>query len=274
MEEEVAAVRDRPTPAHTRKPTTEERKAATRLAQELRRVSYPTREKTKTPVKEPPGRVRMRQAQLASAQRQMRVEQTAKPFNAFKRAQTIHTQMRVGIGCDISGSMSAAQEPLAVARWVLADALHQVNGEVATVLFGNTAHGVQAPRERQRDIEVFQANGSSEDYIGGFSMLDSALDLIDGDGARLLVMITDQHFVRQDAAEYAEVTMDMCRKAGVAVIWLSVSGYSAREEDGFGHGTVLDIHGKSAVEVADILGRAVVEAFREQAKQHSLQTAA
>lgn len=260
-----------PTPHTVRAPSADERKAATRLARKLRTVTYPDRAKVKTRSATPPGRVKMRGAKDAYAQRQMRVEQTAKPFAVKKREKTVHTQIRVGIGCDISGSMSYAQEPLAVARWVLADALHQVNGEVATVLYGNQAHGIQAPRERQTKIEVYTANGSSEDYIGGFSMLDAALDLIDGDGARLLVMITDGHFVRRDAAEYAETTMDMCRRAGVAVIWVDVSGYFARSEDAYGYGTVVHAEGVTPIQLADLLGDAVVEEFRHQAAQHSLQ---
>lgn len=264
------AVRNNPTPHTRRKPSPEERKAATRLARALRQVTYPDRAKVKTRSAQPPGRVAMRGARDAYAQRQMRVAQTAEPFVVKRREKTVHTQIRVGIGCDISGSMSSAQEPLAVARWVLADALHQVNGEVATVLYGNQPHGIQAPRERQQAIEIYHANGSSEDYVGGFSMLDAALDLIDGDGARLLVMITDGHFVRSDAVEYAETTMDMCRRAGVAVIWVNVSGYFAREDDAYGYGTVIDAHGVTPIEMADLLGKAVVEEFRHQAKQHSL----
>jgi hypothetical protein len=260
---------DRPTPSITRQPTSEERRAASRAAHAIRQVTYPGRAKTKVQVAEPPGRVKVREARRAMAQRQKRVEQTARPYTTKQRERTERTQIKVGIGCDISGSMSRAQEPLAVARWVLADAIHQVNGEVATVLFGNTAHGIQAPRERQRNIEIYSANGGSEDYVGGFSMLDAALNLIDGDGARLLVMITDGHFVRDDACEYAEVTMDMCRRAGVAVIWVDVSGYFARD-DAYGFGTILDASEVSPVEFADLLGKAVVEEFRQQAKQHSL----
>lgn len=252
-----------------RKPTPQERQAATRLAQALRKVSYPTRAKTKVQVEAPPGRVKIRQAAQMTAQRQARVQQTAKPFTAIQRAKTIHTQIRVGIMCDISGSMRAAEEPLAVARWVLADALDQVNGEVATVLFGNEAHGVQAPRERVTDIEAFDHNGGSEDYVGGFSMIDAALNLIDGDGARLLVIITDGHFVRSDAVQYAEVTMDMCKRAGVAVIWMDMGGYFARS-DGYGYGTVVSAEKKTAIQIADMLGQAVVDEFRHAAKQHSL----
>lgn len=264
----MPAANTRPT-GRKRKPTSAERQAATRLAQALRMVTYPTRAKTKVRMEMPPGRVKVREASRAQAQRQAGVQPTAKPFTTITRAKTIHTQIRVGIACDISGSMRPAEEPLAVARWVLADALHQINGEVATVLFGNEAHGVQAPRERLTDIEAFDHNGGSENYVSGFSMLDSALNLIDGDGARLLVIITDGHFVRQDAVEYAEVTMDMCKRSGVAVIWMDMNGYFARD-DAFGHGSIVNAHGKSPIEVADLLGKAVVEEFRRQAKQHSL----
>jgi hypothetical protein len=264
----MPAANNRPT-GRKRKPTSAERQAATRLAQALRMVTYPSRAKTKVQREMPPGRVKIREAARGVAQRQAGAQPTAKPFTAIQRAKTIHTQIRVGIGCDISGSMRPAEEPLAVARWVLADALHQINGEVATVLFGNDAHGVQAPRERLTEIEAFDHNGGSEDYIGGFSMLDAALNLIDGEGARLLVIITDGHFVRKDAVDYAEVTMDMCKRAGVAVIWLSMSDYFARD-DGYGHGTVVNAHGKSPIEVADLLGKAVVDEFRRSAKQHSL----
>lgn len=259
-------------PRLKRRPNVDERKAATRLAKDLRQVSYPTRAKTKVRRAEPPGRVNVREAKRGMAQRQARVEVTAKPFKAVQRAKTVHTQLRVGIGCDISGSMRPAEEPLAVARWVLADALHQVNGEVATVLFGNDAHGVQAPRQRVTDIEVFQHNGGAENYVAGFSMLDAALDLIDGDGARLLVLFTDGHFVLSEAIRYAEVTMDMCKRAGVAVVWVDVTGYFARP-DTYGHGTLVQANGMTPVQVAEALGKAVIDAFRSQAAQHSLQAA-
>ena len=103
-----------PRPVGTkRKPTPQERQAATRLAVALRKVTYPSRAKTKVAVDAPPGRVKVRQAAAAQAQRNARTEVTAKPFVTVKRAKTIHTQMRVGIACDISGSMRPAEEPLA-----------------------------------------------------------------------------------------------------------------------------------------------------------------
>lgn len=258
-------------PSHTtRKPTGEEKSAAVMLAKQLRKVTYPSRAKTKVRTATPPGQVSVREAMQRRAQRSKRMQPTAKPFTQVKRAPTVHTPLKVGIMCDVSGSMAAAQEPLGVARWVLADALHRVQGEVATVLFGTEAHPVQHPKKPQGDVEIYHASGRWEQYVDGFSLIDSALDLIDGDGARLLVIITDGHFVRDDAVEYAGETMAMCREAGVAVLWVDVSGYFAREDDCYGHGSLLDARRMSAVSFARALGDAVVKEFKRVAPQHSL----
>lgn len=257
---------------HSRKPTTEERRAATRLAADLRRVSYPTRAKTKVREQLPPGRVNPRRHMLKQQQRRMHQPVTAKPYTTIKRDRVVHTEMKVGIIADISGSMHSVMEPVAVSRWVLADAVHQVNGRVATVLMGNYGYPIQAPHERVTNVEVFDANGRHENISDSFPLIDSALDLIDGEGARLLVMVTDMHFVMNGAQAYAEKIMDMCRRAGVAVLWLNTGGYVARE-DAYGHGEIVDVRGMSSIEMAETIGKAVVETFRRAAPQHSLQAA-
>lgn len=253
----------------SRLPSADERRASVELAKKLRKVTYPDRAKTRVQSTLPPGRINMRQAMMLDQQRQMRLTETAMPFVQRRFAPTIYTPISVGIMCDISGSMSRAQLPLAVARWVLANAIHQVNGTVATVLFGNHGHPIQAPHERVSKIEVYDADGGHENYVEGFSLIDSALDLIDGHGARLLVIITDGHFVLEEAVEYAEVTMDMCRRAGVAVVWMTLSEYFARP-DAYGHGAVLSMHRKTPIQTAMMLGDAVVDEFRRVAPQHSL----
>ena len=252
-----------------RKPTTEERQAASRLAQEIKMVTYPDRQKTKVRSQLPPGRVNLRQHMVKRQQRAMHQAVTAKPYNAVKRARTEHTEIKVGIAADISGSMQHAMLPLAVTRWVLADAVHQANGKVASVLFGTNAHAIQAPHERVSTVDTYAANGRYESFDEAFPLLDSVLNLIDGDGARLMVIITDQHFVKGGVPEYTERVMDMCRAAGVAVLWLVPGDYAARA-DGYGHGEVIDMQGMSAIQIANTVGKAVVKAFREQASQHRL----
>lgn len=246
----------------TRAPESSERKAATALARKLRQVKHPAVKPTRRNHTRPPGQLDVREAMRLTHQVSANQRITAKPFIHTAVDRTKTADLKVGIMCDISGSMSSAQEPLAVSRWVLADAVHAVGGEVATVLFGDDAHGVQRGKQRQTEIEVFDARGGWENYIPAFSMIDGELDLIDGDGARLLVIITDGRFNDRGAVRYAEETMDMARKAGVVVVWLSVSGYFQRE-DGYGHGKVIDGHGKSATEIATMLGNEVLDAFRD-----------
>lgn len=250
-------------PFTTRPPTGDERKAAVRLASKLQRVTYPTRARTKRFSMDPPGKVYMKGLLEYTAQIQQRRMVTAKPFIQMKKGPATKTPIKVGIMCDVSGSMGSAQEPLGVARWVLSEAIHMVNGSVAAALFGTDGHPIQAPHERVRNIEIYEAYGSHENYMQGFRLIDSALDLIDGDGARLLVIITDGHFVLEEAVDYAEVTMDMCRRAGVAVVWMSVSSDYFARPDAYGHGHVLNAYGKTPVQVADMLGEEVVQQFQK-----------
>ena len=214
----------------------------------------------------------MGEAMRQYQQIEMKQPVTAQPFIQNKKARTIHTPITCGIMCDISGSMSRAQLPLGIARWVLADAIHQVNGSVATVLFGNYGHAIQAPHEKVRKIEVYEAGGGHENFVEGFSLIDGGVDLIDGHGARLLVIITDGHFVLSEAVEYAEVVMDMCKRAGVAVIWVTIKEYFARP-DAYGHGKIVEVGTKNPLEMARVLGDAVIDEFRRVAPQHMLLSA-
>lgn len=244
-----------------RDPTDQERKGATDLARKLRRIRHPHMDVTRVHSPTPPGQVDLREAMRLQRQVEMKQPRVAKPFIDRRRGRVKYSPLTVGIMCDISGSMSYAQEPLAVARWMLADAVHSIQGRVATVLFGDDAHGIQRGRQRQRTVDIFDANGGWENYVPAFSMIDGELDLIDGDGARLLVIITDGYFNDSDVVTYAEQTMDMCRQADVAVIWLNVSGRFYRE-DTYGYGKYLDGTGKSAVEIATELGDEVVTEFK------------
>ena len=248
-----------------RKPTPEERAGATDIARALRKIRHPSVEKVRKNQERPPGRLHMKEAMRMTQQISQKKQITAKPFLNTHAGRKRHTDLRVGIMCDISGSMSYAQEPLAVARWMLADAVHAIQGQVATVLFGDNAHGVQRGKERQRDIEIFRATGGWENYIPAFSMIDGELDLIDGDGARLLVIITDGYFNDSDVVAYAEKTMEMARQSDCAVVWLSVSGRFYRE-DAYGYGKLIDATGMSAVEIATALGNEVVSEFQRVIK--------
>ena len=256
-------------PSYTREPTKEEKQPAVRLARDLKKVTYPDRAKTKVRSKIPPGRLDTKRYLQRKAQRKLNLPKTAEPFRTTKRAKTVHTPIAMGVMCDVSGSMAMAQEPLAVARWVLAEALHQVQGKVAVTLFGDVGYPIQSSKERVKRVEVYSGIGGMEDFESGFSLLDSELDLIDGHGARLVVIITDGHFVLNEATEYAEEMMDECRRNNVGVIWLDINDYFARPQDCFGHGRLVSVNGESALVVAKLLGEAVLDEFRRVAPQHA-----
>lgn len=257
---------------YTRQPTTEESMAAFDLAHRLREVSVPAVDEYEVWSDEPPGYIDMAEAMHHTAQVALNVEPTARMYVDYDREVGIDTPITVGIACDVSGSMGGAQESLGVARWILTEAISQVNGKIAAVLFDERAHGIQAPGEQVHEVEVYEANGGYENYTEAFSMLDGALDLIDGTGARLLVVISDGHYGKTWAVDYAEQTMDMCRVAGVGVVWLNVSNYFARQ-DAYGHGTIVDAPGFTPVQVAEALGEAVIEEFRKAAPTHGVRYA-
>lgn len=249
-------------PISSRPLTGSERQGVNSLAHRLLQVANPGRSITKVSRETPPGRLNMKEVFRGITQ-EMRgnTRVVTKPYIAQEVGPAPNVPLTVGCMADISGSMYDAMEPLAVARSSLAIAVHQVHGTVATVLFGNNAYGIQAPHEVVSNVEVYEANGSYEDYVNGFSMIDSALNLVDGDGARLLVIMTDGHFVLREATEWAEKSMDMCRRNGVAVIWMTMDKYFARE-DTFGWGRLVVADKMSPQGVAELLGNAVVEEFK------------
>lgn len=266
------ALIERPTPYAVYEPGPEVIRATMALVNDLRRVTHPSRGWTQRDSSLPPGRLNatqeiQRRAQIANGMRP-----TAKPFRARVIDPVKHTPITCGMMFDASGSQGGVQEAVGVSRYVLTEALHRVGGTVAAVRFGVEGHPIQGPGDRLRKVEVYDAFDGWENYIAGFSLIDGMLNLIDGQGARMLFIVTDGQFNAVEAGEYAEVTMDMCRKAGVAVIWLD-AGHGFKRADAFGHGEIVSIGGLTPVEVAGLLGKAVLDQFRRAAPQHGLQAA-
>ena len=253
------------TPDMVRPPTQEEVRAAVMLSKTFLKAAHPEPVKTIRRTVEPPGRIDMRRRTAAKHQKQQHVPVTAKQYKRIVLDYAPPFRKKLAFGGDISGSMGGAQEPLGVARYILTEAMDRVDGQTAAVLFGLNAHPIQKVGQKVRQVEVYGAYDGHENYVEAFSMLDGALNLIDGDGARLLVMVTDGHFNLPEAVDYAEITMDMCRTAGVGVLWVNVSGYFARS-DAYGHGSIVEAHNLSPVQFAQVIGQAVTEEFRKASR--------
>src|SRR5690606_41263809 len=98
-----------------RPPTPGEQAAARRLARRLRAAAHRDRVTTTHTSPTPPGRLSMRGALAADAQRAAGTVPTAEPFTRTTRRHVPAPPLRIGIACDASGSMDARAAPVASA---------------------------------------------------------------------------------------------------------------------------------------------------------------
>jgi hypothetical protein len=243
-----------------RKPKPAEHAAAVTLARELEQAQFRARHVVKTSSVLPPGRIKGRGA----LQRTIQVAQggivKAEPWHAKKRRHADDAPLSVGILTDVSGSMGMGQEPSGVLSWVTSEAVRRVQGKVASALFGDDAYGVVRSGERQSQVKIFTADGGWERFSKAFDAVDGDLGLLSGDGARVLVIFSDGHFVRSAEANYANKVMALCESRGVSVVWVKiVEGHLITH----GHGDVVDVLDLPPAAAARKIGRAIVESVRK-----------
>lgn len=208
-----------------RQPSSDERRAAVSLSQQLERAKYRDRQVIKSMSQIPPGRMNSRQMIAGAEQRSRGVAVTAEPFARKQRKHTDEPTLTVGTLVDISGSMTNAMEPMASMTWIMSEATKRVQGRCATVYYGNDVFPVLKPGQHLDKVKVYTADDGTERFDKAFKAIDGSLDLLNGDGARLLVIVSDLYYT---APEKAALTkwVNRCEKAGVAVIILPF-GYDA-----------------------------------------------
>ena len=243
----------------SRSPLPEERAAAVQIARALEQAQYSDRAVTKVKAVVPPGRMRGRGAVQRAAEEARGAIARSEVWNAKRRAHTDEPPLTVGIMTDISGSMGGAAKPSAVMSWVMAEATRRIHGKVATVLFGVKIHGIVRAGQRQDKVRIYQPRDGHEAFQDAFEALDGELNLLNGSGARMLVILSDAHFVSPKHADYATKAMRWCRDRGVAVVWIDVSGGFFHN---YGWGEVVTAEG-SALDAAKNIGRIAVEAVKK-----------
>ena len=162
----------------TREPTADEQAAARRLARALREASAGGRAETVITSATPPGRLRMRHAMAADAQRAAGAMPTARPFTRVERRRVPAPPLAVGVACDVSGSMSGFTGPVASTAWILARATASLPAaRTATVTYGRQVRPVTYPGAVPAQVAEFSAAGKYEDFTRAVSALDGALGL-------------------------------------------------------------------------------------------------
>lgn len=245
-----------------RAPSPAERAAAVVLARELAKVSVVDKVVVRGISALPPGRLRGSGAVLEAAQRSQGVEVSARPWNSVSRRRVESGSLRVAVLADVSGSMGMSEEPLGVMSYVIAGACGKVDARYCAVLFGDEAEGVVAAGTRVGEVCVADACDGSEAVGDALRVADGELDLLDGGsgggGARVVVLLTDAHFVDRGQAEYCRAFMALCRARGVTVVWCHWGSFRSN----YGWGSVVDLRELSAAECALAVGREVVAAVK------------
>ncbi|GAA2693180.1 MULTISPECIES: hypothetical protein [Actinosynnema] len=206
----------------TRKPTDGERMAARVLGRALDTAGVRERVAVRTGSEMPPGRVRMRGVRAAEAQRAAGAVVTAEQFTRVTRRVVPVPPLRLGVACDVSGTMGSVRDHVASAAWVLAEAVHhtRVPAQAATVIFGHHVRPLTGPGDRPPVVTQFDADDNWEDIPGAVDAVDGVLGLSRPGAARLLVVISDGDF-RPVPRRDGQDRIDRLRATGCAVLWLT-----------------------------------------------------
>jgi hypothetical protein len=202
-----------------RKPEAKERAAAVKIAQMLEKAKYRERDAHEIQSILPPGRLRTRAIVQNAAYKAQGSMQVANPWRRTVRKHTDDPTLTVGVMVDISGSMGSAMNPMAVTAWAMSEAARRVQACAAMVYFGQDVFPTLKPGQHLDQINVYTAPDSTEKFDKAFKALDGSLNLLYGNGARLLVVVSDARYTSVET-EHAKHWLKECDDKGVAVLWL------------------------------------------------------
>ena len=202
-----------------RSPNADELVAAVTIGQWLEKAKYRERDEHEIASILPPGRLRTRAIVQNAALKSRGVNQQVEAFRKTVRKHTDDPTLHVGVMVDISGSMGSAMKPMATTAWVMSEAVNRIQGECAMVYFGNDVFPVLKAGQRLKEVSVYSASDGTEKFDKAFSALDGALNLLHGNGARLLVIVSDGQYT-SDESQKARQVIAKCEAAGVAILWL------------------------------------------------------
>jgi hypothetical protein len=242
-----------------RKPLSTERAAATRLSQELLKVTTHDKVVSRKASMLPPGRVHGKSAVTGAAQLAQRQMVTAEPFVTTRRQHVESDKLAIGVALDVSGSMGDATEPLGVLNYVVSNAALKVDANFCSVLFGSRCEGLIKPGQKVPDVQIPSAVDGSEMIAPALKVLDHELNLLDGAGARVVIVFTDSYFVLADQGKYVRTYLQLAKTRGVTVIWCHWGSFKTN----YGYGSIIDLSEKSPADCANILGREIVRAVQQ-----------
>lgn len=213
----------------SRPPSSQERSAAVIISKMLEKAKYRERDVVEVSSALPAGRLRTKALVQGQALKEKGVRVEVEPWRKKVRKHTEDPTLTVGVMVDISGSMSSAMEPMATTAWVMSEAVRRVQGKCAMVYYGMDVFPTLKPGQHLSEVNVYTAPDGTEEFDKAFKAINGSVDLLNGTGARLLVVVSDGEY-RPDQSKKARQWLARCEQAGVAVLWLPFdNGYSARD---------------------------------------------
>ena len=237
-----------------RAPRTDELVASTRIGQYLDKAKYRERDEKQVQSIVPPGRLRTKAILQNKALRAKGVNTQVEPFRRTMRKHTDDPTLNVGVMVDISGSMGGAMQPMATTAWVMSEAVNRVQGNCAMVYFGNDVFPTLKAGQRLKEVSVYSAEDGTEKFGNAFSALDGALNLLHGNGAKLLVIVSDGEYTHEEKTKCKEIVAK-CKEAGVAILWLPFDRGSSATYLGGDYAEVVS-NITNPTEASEIIGRA------------------
>jgi Mg-chelatase subunit ChlD len=198
----------------------------------------------------------------------------AEPWKRTARKQTDDPTLKVGVMVDISGSMSAAMEPMAATAWAMSEAARRVQGRCAMVYYGSGVFPTLKPGQHLVQVKVFTAPDATEKFDKAFKSLDGSLGLLQSTGARLLVVVSDGVYTETEL-DRARHWVKECDRNGVAVLWLSYAnegynphrGYLEKITEGTSTQVITNITDPSAAALK--IGQAAAKALEKIGRKNA-----
>ena len=201
-------------------PTDAERTARDLFADKLSEASYRSPGVRSVPVAYPAGRLNPRELVRYSAQTQLGLQATAKPWTQQRIAPRARVQLTFAMVFDASLTMARWANYAGPLGWATASAVHQLGGTCTVRGFGGGTFDVikagTAPAQVPRVVD----SGSGSDGCDiALTEVIADSDILNRTGARIVVVLTDGKLPADDAAAI-DNAIDLLRDSGTLVLWV------------------------------------------------------
>ncbi|MEV5409852.1 hypothetical protein AB0K60_13555 [Thermopolyspora sp. NPDC052614] len=142
---------------------------------------------------------------------------------------------------------------MSVLAWVMAHAVRQIHGQSATIAWGDRLTALTRPCEPPDQVPLLTTDQGTAVLPEAIRVLDGALELAAGHGARLLVIASDGHLNDHDQHDAVRDLLARLDRAGCTVLQLCLDSAArvlphARPVDASDPATAAQAIGQAAID--------------------------